>query len=207
MSEQTPSDPRRRRPAPPAHRPGASGARAGRRSPRRRGALLLMPLAGLLLLLVPGVAAAGQFIDRAVAGLRQQPLYVDANARTVLKPETVSYLRGALAQVRTPMYVAVLPEAAKQETGGDPDKLLTQIGSGVNRPGVYAVVAGTSFRAGASPNSGFRRGFIPGLAGQTATNREAGTGRRPGETGTVGAQASAARITGTRGATEVRERP
>ena len=38
----------------------------------------------------------------------------------------------------------------------------------------------------------------PGLAGRSAVNREAGTGQRPGETGTVGAQASAARIADTR---------
>lgn len=38
----------------------------------------------------------------------------------------------------------------------------------------------------------------PGLAGRTAMNREAGTGRCPGETGTTGAQAPAARIADTR---------
>ena len=171
MSEQTPSDPRRRRPAPPAHQPGARGVPAGSRFSRRRGALAAL-LGGLLLLLLPGVAEAGQYLDRTVAGLRQQPLYVDAKARAVLKPETVEYLRTALNRVGVQMYIAVLPEAAKQETGGDPDKLLAQIGNGVNREGVYVLVAGSSFRAGASPNSGFRKGVIPGLASQAASSNQ-----------------------------------
>ncbi len=170
MSEQTPSDPRRRRPAPAAHRPGARGVPAGQRSPRRRGALPLPLLAGLLLLLVPGVAEAGQYLDRTVAGLRQQPLYVDASAGTVLKAETINYLEGALGKVHAPMYVAVLPEAAKQETAGDPNRLLLAIEQGVNRQGVYALVAGSSFRAGATPGSGFRQGLVPGLATQAVGN-------------------------------------
>jgi hypothetical protein len=54
--------------------------------------------------------------------------------------------------------------------------------------------------AGSGPETRNARGVDvrPGLAGQTAVNREAGTGRRPGETGTVSAQAPAARIADTR---------
>ena len=54
--------------------------------------------------------------------------------------------------------------------------------------------------AGSGPETPNARGADtrPGLAGQTATNREAGTGRRPDKTGTVGAQAPTVRITVTR---------
>jgi putative transposase len=54
--------------------------------------------------------------------------------------------------------------------------------------------------AGSGPETRNARGVDvrPGLAGRTAMNREAGTGRCPGQTGTVGAQAPAARITDTR---------
>jgi putative transposase len=54
--------------------------------------------------------------------------------------------------------------------------------------------------AGSGPETRNARGvdIRPGLAGQTAVNREAGTGRHPGETGTVGAQAPAAQIAATR---------
>jgi len=50
--------------------------------------------------------------------------------------------------------------------------------------------------AGSGPEARNARGadVRPGLAGRTARNREAGTGRRPGETGTAGVQAPAARI-------------
>jgi putative transposase len=50
--------------------------------------------------------------------------------------------------------------------------------------------------AGSGPETTNARGadVRPGLAGQTATNREASTGCRPGQTGTVDAQASTAQI-------------
>jgi len=53
--------------------------------------------------------------------------------------------------------------------------------------------------AGSGPETRNARGvdLRPGPAGQTAVNREAGTGRRPGKTGTVGAQAPTAQITDT----------
>ena len=54
--------------------------------------------------------------------------------------------------------------------------------------------------AGSGPETRNARGVDvrPGLAGQAAVNREAGTGHRPGEAGTVGAQAPAARTVSTR---------
>jgi putative transposase len=54
--------------------------------------------------------------------------------------------------------------------------------------------------AGSGPETQNARGAAvrPGLAGQAAVNREAGTGRRPGQTGTVGAQAPTTQITDTR---------
>jgi putative transposase len=60
--------------------------------------------------------------------------------------------------------------------------------------------AGMEVVAGSGPETRNARGadVRPGPAGQTVLNREAGTGRRPGETGTVGAQAPAARIAVTR---------
>jgi putative transposase len=54
--------------------------------------------------------------------------------------------------------------------------------------------------AGSGPETQNARGADgrPGLAGRTAMNREAGTGHSPDETGTAGAQASAAPIAGIR---------
>jgi putative transposase len=58
---------------------------------------------------------------------------------------------------------------------------------------------GAEVVAGSGPETQNARGadVRPGLTGQTAVNREAGTGRRLGETGTVGAQAPTARIADT----------
>jgi putative transposase len=54
--------------------------------------------------------------------------------------------------------------------------------------------------AGSGPETTNARGadVRPGLVGQTAMNREAGTGRCPGQTGTVDAQASTAQVVDTR---------
>jgi hypothetical protein len=162
MRTNHPSDPRRRGPAPPPPRPGAP-------RPGRRGALAAL-LGGLLLLLLPGVAAAGKYLDRTVAGLRQQPVYVDPDARSVLKPETVDYLNSTVPNVGTRMFVAVLPQAALEEAGGDPSRFLAQLPNNVRREGVYALVAGGAFKAGATGGSGFRKGEIPGLADQAASS-------------------------------------
>src|SRR5207253_11168115 len=47
-----------------------------------------------------------------------------------------------------PVYVAILPAAAENETGGNPDGVLQALHDGLGRPGPYAVVVGRHFRAG-----------------------------------------------------------
>jgi hypothetical protein len=159
MSMNDPSDLRRARPAPPARLRGAA-------RPWRLGALAA--LLGGLLLLLPGVAVAGQYVDQAVAGLRDQPVYVDQGAKTVLKKATVDYLRNEAPMVGAGMYVAVLPAAALDETGGSPDRFLAQLPRGVRKEGVYALVAGGEFRAGGTGKSGFSPGEVPALATEAA---------------------------------------
>jgi putative transposase len=69
-----------------------------------------------------------------------------------------------------------------------------------NLAALVVTATGCGVVAGSGPETRNARGADarPGLAGQTAVNREAGTGRCPGETGTVGAQAPTARIADTR---------
>jgi putative transposase len=69
-----------------------------------------------------------------------------------------------------------------------------------NLDALLQVGAETEVVAGSGPETRNARGADarPGLTGQTAVNREAGTEHHPGETGTVGAQAPAARIANTR---------
>jgi hypothetical protein len=148
MSTHTPSHPPWRLPGPPS--------RAGRG--------VLVALLGMLLVLVlPGVAAAGPYLDQTVSGLRQQNVYVADGAEDVLKTATVDQLK---ADAGTTMYFAVVPEAALQETGGNPDEFLTQIAKQVRKQGVYALVAPTHFRAGATDRSGFQQGAVPSMADQ-----------------------------------------
>jgi hypothetical protein len=62
------------------------------------------------------------------------------------------------------MYVVVLPGAAADAVGGDPVGVLGEIQSQLGRPGVYAGIIGTHFRAGATG------GILPrGEAGKLAT--------------------------------------
>ena len=49
-----------------------------------------------------------------------------------------------------PMYVAVMPEAIKQEAGGSEGEALRQIGLALDRPGTYVLAAGRNIQAGAT---------------------------------------------------------
>jgi hypothetical protein len=117
----------------------------------------------LLVLLLPGVAAAGPHLDQTVSGLRQQNVYVADDAKDVLRPDTVDQLKATAGPTT---YYAVVPEAALQETAGSPDEFLGQVARQVRKQGVYALVAGTHFRAGATNRSGFPQGTVPGMADQ-----------------------------------------
>ena len=145
MSQHTPSHLLRRLPGPPGRQRRFLGIPAGR-------GVLVALLGILLVLLLPGVAAAGPYLDQTVSALRQQNVFVADGAKEVLRPATVDKLK---ADAGANMFVAVLPQAALQETGGNPDQFLTQIGRQVGKEGVYALVAGTHFRAGATRRSGF----------------------------------------------------
>jgi hypothetical protein len=155
MSEHTPSHLLRRLPGPRGRRRRLAGV------PARRGVLVAL-LGILLVLLLPGVAAAGPYLDQAVSGLRQQNVYVADGAGDVLQPATVAKLK---ADAGATTFFAVVPEAALQETGGNPNQFLAQVARGVRKEGAYALVAGTHFRAGAL-GSGFQPGVVPGLANQ-----------------------------------------
>jgi hypothetical protein len=71
-------------------------------------------------LLVAPAAAAGPILDRAAGSLDGDPVYVDPSATPTLSPSEESDLESEIAQQGDgPIYVAVLPAAAKVEVGGD----------------------------------------------------------------------------------------
>jgi hypothetical protein len=114
------------------------------------------------LALVPA-AQAGPIIDRAVAALRLDPVYVDPAAELAASPADQDRLRQKLDSAGAgPVYIAILPTAAEQESGGSPDGVLQAIHDGLGQKGTYAAVIGRHFRAGSD--------VLPqGVAGRLAT--------------------------------------
>ena len=124
---------------------------------------LLLGASLAALVLVPA-ARAGALIDEAVESLRTDPVYVDAAAELAIGRADQARLRAKIDSAGAgPVYVAVLPRAAEDETGGSPDGVLEAIHDGLGRSGTYAVVVGRHFRAGSE-------GVLePGVAGRLAT--------------------------------------
>jgi hypothetical protein len=109
-------------------------------------------------------AAAGAQIDAAVASLQTSPIYVDPTAELAIGGGDQARLRAAIDSSRAgPVYVAILPLAAENETGGNPDGVLRALHDRLQREGTYAVVVGRHFRAGSD-------GVLQqGVAGRLAT--------------------------------------
>jgi hypothetical protein len=101
--------------------------------------------------LVPATAHAGTIVDRAVASLQNDPVYVDPDANPTITPAEERQLEQRISSTGAgPLYLAVLPDAASAEEGGSPDEVLRAVGQGVGRRGTYAVVVGRHLRAGAT---------------------------------------------------------
>ena len=112
----------------------------------RRLAVLIV----LLLTLVVAPAAAQTqtdtaILDRAAAALPRDIVYVDPAAEMAGDVDA-GRLRDRIRSAGTPMFVAVLPEAAAREAGGA-IAATAAVASKVGLAGTYAVVTGRSFRA------------------------------------------------------------
>ena len=128
----------------------------------KRSLLLAVAAAAALALAAP--AGAGERIDAAVAALQANPVYVDPSAELAIGAADQARLRRKIdTSGAGPVYIAILPLAVENETGGDPDGVLQALHDGLARPGTYAVVVGRHFRAGSE-------GILPsGEAGRLAT--------------------------------------
>src|SRR3954468_3961952 len=128
----------------------------------KRGLLVAVVAAAALAL--AATARAGERIDAAVAALQTRAVYVDPDADLKIGAAEQRRLRAAIDTSNAgPVYIAILPLTAENETGGDPDGVLQALHDGLRRPGTYAVVVGRHFRAG---SEGVLR---PGVAGRLAT--------------------------------------
>jgi hypothetical protein len=125
--------------------------------------VLLLAVVGTALALAPA-AQAGPRIDEAIEALRTDPIYVDSAAQLAIDAGDEARLRRKLDRAGAgPVYIAILRQAAEDETGGDPDGVVQAIHDGLGRPGTYAVIVGRHFRAGSE-------GVLEqGVAGRLAT--------------------------------------
>jgi hypothetical protein len=106
----------------------------------------VLPL--VLALAFAGSATAGPIVDRAATALQSNPVYVDPAAERSITPAQAERLRTAIETTgHGPIYIAVLPNAALNEAGGDAVGVADELYRELGNPGVYGVVAGGHFRA------------------------------------------------------------
>lgn len=116
--------------------------------------MLRKTLAGVALVLSvvlasSSAAMAGPDIDRAAAGLRTTPVYVDPAAKSHLPDAAAARVLDHIRKSNTVIFVAVLPDDVKGEAS-TPDDLVKQLGAKAGLNGTLAVVANKTFDAGSS---------------------------------------------------------
>ncbi len=116
----------------------------------------------LLVTGLAGSAAAAGFVDRAASAFRDgQRVYVDPLAVAELGPDAAGRVRSQVAGAGTPIWIAVLPAQARDETGGDPDRLVPAIANAARQRGTYGIVSGNHLAAGSDV---LRRGQAASIA-------------------------------------------
>ncbi|KWX01339.1 putative membrane protein [Carbonactinospora thermoautotrophica] len=134
----------------------------------RVGAVLaVLGLAAVLPLALAAPAAGAQdYAARAAAAFKSgDRVYVDPEARQV-PPDQLARIEQRVSGANPPVFLAILPALSDQELGAMPEKLFQQ----TRQQGVYAVLAGTVFHAGASRGVGLERGEAGELAKRAAEN-------------------------------------
>jgi hypothetical protein len=120
-------------------------------------------LGAMLAALALAVAAAGPASASAASvaqALAESPVYVAPDAP--FKVDKDALLR-KVAAADTPIYIAVLPDTARQETNGNTNELGRRIAEELRRSGSYLVTAGTKYTAASTELS---RGEAKQLADQ-----------------------------------------
>jgi hypothetical protein len=120
----------------------------------------------LLALFIPAAAQAAQETDsvvaEAAAALRTDPVFVHPDAEADLDENDANRLRDRVADSQAgPVYIAVLPDDARLEAGGDASEVVQLLGNTLARDGTYAVVVGEEFWAGSTE---YEPGTVPDIA-------------------------------------------
>lgn len=120
---------------------------------RRAVTLLLAALVSILAVLATATPAqAAPDVSAAAAALRSgDSVYSDPAAENALTDGQVSDLTAQVSASGVPMFIAVLPESAAG--GSSTNEVLTALHDEVGLGGIYAVVVGSQFRAGATGNA------------------------------------------------------
>jgi hypothetical protein len=108
-------------------------------------ALGVIALAALAL--AAPAAAQDTLLDRTAAELRSDPVYVHPDTNLVEVDDEQRIERAIDDEARGPLFIAVLPAAAREEAGGTTADVALRLGRLVEADGVYAVVVGNQFRA------------------------------------------------------------
>jgi uncharacterized membrane protein YgcG len=109
---------------------------------------LLFVVLALGLALPATAAATPYYVDQAVTPLRSDPVYVHPEAKPTISAADAERLREKIARANAgPIYIAVVPAAARNEAGGDPADWVRLLAEALGRRGTYAAVVGGQFRA------------------------------------------------------------
>jgi hypothetical protein len=112
--------------------------------------LIFVPVLLLALLATaPGAGAqtGGPIIERAAQALKTDNVFVDPAAERQITDGEADELRRQIRDAAVPLFIAVLPAAAVQEAGGDPNQVPAALRTQTGLAGTYAALAGNSFRA------------------------------------------------------------
>lgn len=116
---------------------------------RRHIAAAALAAAGTLVLALPGAASAA-YVDEVAEAWADDPVYVDDDAREALSQNEERALEEQIAEGEEPVYVAVLPEEAREEGGGTTVGLLQELAQEQGSNATYAAIVGGQFRAGST---------------------------------------------------------
>lgn len=117
------------------------------------------------------VATETNYVSDVVAGLQADAVFVHPDASSALSEGDAEQLRDKISNSNAgAVYIAVLPEAAKQQAGGSTTELLKQVVNGVRRNGTYALVVGTELRAGHTQI----QGLVPDIATKAVQENSGG---------------------------------
>jgi hypothetical protein len=110
----------------------------------------LLPLLTVLALTLAAAAAAAStsYVGQAATALRSDPVYVHPDAKPSISEADADRLRERIATSSAgPVYIAVVPGAARNEAGGDAADWVRSLAETLDRRGTYAAVVGGQFRA------------------------------------------------------------